>query len=203
MSNCMEAERGADAPSPLTAIYVAQCDRPHGLKPVDPQRLAPFHRALLVMDGTLTHFIEVFHGETLTSSGLRQVTTPLRAYDRWLEAPAGLPVMERQTILSGARTGAFYVYAESRIATDRLPPCLRRGIDGSGELLGRIMRACRAETYRELLWYGVEYPTELPEALAEHVGTRFLTRTYQVIAGGRPFMVITEKFPLPDADENA
>ena len=197
------AERSADAAPAHTSIYVAQCDRPHALKPVDAQALDPFHRALLVMDGTLTHFVEAFHGERLVSTGLQQHTTPLVDYDRWLEAPAGLQVIERQTVLTGARTGALYVYAQSRIAVDRLPACLRAAIDDSGELLGRIMRACRAETYRELLWHGIEYPTELPEAVSARVGSRFLTRAYQVMAGGRPFMFITERFPLPDADENA
>ena len=203
MTNSFAAGRCGDAAPAHTSIYVAQSDRPHRLKPVDAESLRPFHRALLVMDGTLTHFVEAFHREALTTTGLSQDVAPLTAYDRWLDAPPGLEVLQRQAILTGARTGALYAYAESRIATDRMPPCLRGAIEGSGELLGRIMRACRAETYRELLWHGVESPCELPAALSEHIGTRFLTRAYQVIAGGRPFMVITEKFPLPDADEDA
>jgi chorismate-pyruvate lyase len=203
MTNSQAGESTADGAPAHTSIYVAQCHRPGGLKPVDAQALPPYHRSLLVMDGTLTHFVEAFHGEALASTGLQQEAAPLRAYDRWLDAPAGLVVLERQAILTGARTGTLYAYAESRIAVDRLPACLRGAIDDRGELLGRIMRACRAETYRELLWHGLEYPTELPEALSSHIGERFLTRAYQVIARGRPFMLITEKFPLPDADEHA
>ena len=203
MTNSQAGESTADGAPAHTSIYVAQCHRPGGLKPVDAQALPPYHRSLLVMDGTLTHFVEAFHGEALDSAGLRQRTEPLVAYDEWLAAPPGMPVMAREAVLTGAISGRLYAYAETRIVTDRLPPCLREAIDGSGELLGRIMRACRVETYRELLWYGFQYPDDLPEALCAHAGTRFLTRAYQIIARGRPLMVITEKFPLPDTDEHA
>ena len=188
--------------SPHVDAFVAQCQRPHDLKPVEFEALPPFYRALLVMDGTVTRFVEAYHGEPLTSTGIRQETKPLAAYDPWLGAPAGLPVMTRQVLLTGVRTGTLYAYAESRIVPDRLPSCPRAAITSGGELLGRVMRSCRTETYRELLWHGFEYPTDLPDALDDYVGTRFLTRAYQVIAGGRPLMVITEKFPLPDPDEH-
>lgn len=186
----------------VSATYVAQCRRPDELKPVDFAALPPFYRALLVMDGTLTQFVEAYHGEPVSSTSIRQHTEPLAAYDEWLGAPAGLPVMTRHVLLTGARTRRLYAYAESRIVSDRLPPCLRDAIDGSAELLGRIMRACRTETYRELLWHGEEYPTHLPDGLDAYLGARFLTRSYQVIARGRPLMVITEKFPLPDPNEH-
>ena len=203
MTDVAPTDARPSASQPHAAAYVAQARRPPDLKPVDISTLGPFHRALLVMDGTLTHFVEAYHGEPLDAEGLRQGSERLSAYDEWLAAPAGMPVMERQAVLTGAISGRLYAYAESRIVTDRLPPCLRDAIAGSSELLGRTMRACRVETFRELLWYGFQYPSELPDALDAYAGTRFLTRAYQIIARGRPLMVITEKFPLPDTDEHA
>jgi chorismate-pyruvate lyase len=202
MTEASAIDGGACAPHPHAVAYVAQARAPAQLKPVDLRALTPYHRALLAMDGTLTHFVEAFHGEPLNGVAIRHKTARLAAYDEWLEAPPGIPVVERKAALTGAVSSRLYAYAESRIVTDRLPPCLRGAIDGSGELLGRIMRACRVETFREMLWYGLEYPVELPETLSAQTATQFLTRAYQIVAGGRPLMVITEKFPLPDDDEH-
>ena len=39
-----------------------------------------------------------------------------------LELPAGAPLLERKILLYGETSGRSYVYAESLLALDRLPP---------------------------------------------------------------------------------
>ena len=41
---------------PGSDLFVAQFDRPADLQPVNMRALSPFHRALLVIDGTVTNF---------------------------------------------------------------------------------------------------------------------------------------------------
>jgi hypothetical protein len=43
---------------PFRGIFVAQDQRPGHLEDVDLTRLSPFERALLVIDGTVTRFLE-------------------------------------------------------------------------------------------------------------------------------------------------
>ena len=45
---------------PLTDILVAQTSKPEGLKPLNFRTLNPFQRALMVIDGTVTKFIEAY-----------------------------------------------------------------------------------------------------------------------------------------------
>jgi Ca2+-transporting ATPase len=66
-------------------------------------------------------------------------------------------------------------------------------VDGKG--LGHIMNDSRMETYREIMWYGREHIDHLPEAFRPLTIDGFISRTYRVIAGGQPIMLIHEKFP--------
>jgi chorismate-pyruvate lyase len=58
----------------------------------------------------------------------------------------------------------------------------------------------RLETYRDILWYGREHLTSLPAAIANIAGQAFISRTYRIIARGKPLMIINEKFPM-DQDQ--
>jgi chorismate-pyruvate lyase len=51
------------------------------------------------------------------------------------------------------------------------------------------------ETYREVLWYGKEQVEELPLPVHNLTQGEFISRTYRIIAGGQPIMLINEKFP--------
>jgi len=46
------------------------------------------------------------------------------------------------------------------------------------------------------LWFGRERLAEAPDRVASACDGDFLSRTYRVIADGRPLMMVTERFPL-------
>jgi chorismate-pyruvate lyase len=51
------------------------------------------------------------------------------------------------------------------------------------------------ESRREILWYGVEAPPQVPELLKDQFGESCLVRAYVIITGRRPAMLIHERFP--------
>ena len=75
---------------------------------------------------------------------------------------------------------------------------MRERLDTEGEGLGRILLDQKAETRREVLWYGRERVDDLPPGVRREYRGDFLSRTYRVIAGARPLMMITERFPVAD-----
>ena len=87
------------------------------------------------------------------------------------------------------------------ISLDKLDPDLRGDLIETDNPIGRLWVQYKLETRKEILkiW-------RLPAGrLSRHFGhagsAGLLARTYRVISGGRPVMVITEYFPLePGAD---
>jgi hypothetical protein len=65
-------------------------------------------------------------------------------------------------------------------------------LQGSGEFCS----TARLENRREILWYGRETIADLPESIEIHTGNRFISRTYRILVGNRPIMLINEKFPI-------
>lgn len=180
---------------PFGDLCVAQKAKPAHLSEINLRVLTPFQRALLVIDGNVTKFIEAYELEPVEIIRLAQERRTLPVDHPWLEAPQGTPVIARQVVLRGSYTYVLYVYAASLIVPDRLSSDLQRLLEVEGEGLGRILLNYRLETYREVLWYGKEHIDELPEAIRHLSGLEFITRTYRIIAGGQPIMLINEKFP--------
>ena len=181
---------------PAAGVFVAQGARPPELDPADLRSLSPFQRGLLVIDGTVTQFIEAYTLEPVEVLRLEQGEARLAAADRWLYLPAGALVIRRRVMLQGRESGRFFAWADSLIAAERLSPAVRRALDCDGGGLGRILVDTGAETRREGLWYGLEQCSEAPHEVAAAWQGEFLTRTYRVLAGARPMMLITERFPL-------
>ena len=59
----------------------------------------------------------------------------------------------------------------------------------------------RVEQYRELLWYGKEPPSDLPGEMRSLNSEYSLTRTYRIIVGGKPTMMITEWFEFEEDED--
>jgi chorismate-pyruvate lyase len=180
---------------PLEDVLLAQTERPPELQEVNPRTLTPFQRALLVLDGTVTKFVEAYMMEPLRIVRLKQDTRTLAGPHRWLEVPAGAEVATRHVLLRGEYSDELYAYATSLVALERIPESLRAGIAQQGGGLGRILDASEAETRREILWYGRERVKDLPWD-PESEGEDFLTRTYRIILAGEPILLIKEHFPL-------
>lgn len=181
---------------PAAGLFVAQARRPAGLEPVDPAALSPQQRALLVIDGTVTTFLEAWALEPIVVSRLWQRSATLRAAEYWLDARAGDPVIERAVLLAGRRTGRFFAFAESLICPDRLPAALADTLATGDASLGQLLLTPGFDSRREGLWYGRERLQVLPQAVAAVTAGDFLTRSYRVTAAGRPLMIISERFPF-------
>lgn len=184
---------------PMSDLLVAPGERPSHVSLLNLRSLTPFQRALLATDGTVTKFIEAYTLEPVAIIRLDQKTQPLSTDHAWLDAPQGTPVVVRQVLLQGRYSDTLYAYAASLIVQDRLQETIKQGLEEDGGGLGRILLASRVESYREVLWYGKERPMELPNPISHLVGTEFISRAYRIISGGRPMMLINEKFPCePD-----
>lgn len=184
-------------------LFIAQSERPAALKDINLTRLSPFHRALLVADGTVTRFIEGYQLTPVQVVLLYQARRKLHNKHNWLEIPTGGNIIAREVVLQTPSTEnqkpKIHAYAVSQIVHERLPQSvleeLNEGING----LGVLLHHSQLETRRDLLWWGVERVTGLPSTIAYFEGTPFLCRTYRIVANGHPLMFITEKFPLENS----
>ncbi len=61
--------------------------------------------------------------------------------------------------------------------------------------IGQVLLDSQIENRREILWCSREQIADLPEAIRCLTGADFISRTYRIIAGGQPVMLINEKFP--------
>ena len=181
---------------PLRELLFDPTIRPERVSPVNLRALSPFQRALLVIDGTVTKFIEAYQMEPVDVTRLSQRPSVLHSEDTRLEAATGESVIVREVLLTGRYSRTVYAYAISRLVPGRLPDELASELDIDGSSLGRILLGQRLETRREVLWFGRELLDDLPEAVRLRTGDEFVSRTYRIIAGGLPIMLISEKFPL-------
>ncbi|NJN69484.1 MAG: DUF98 domain-containing protein [Nitrospira sp.] len=105
-------------------------------------------------------------------------------------------MLMRQVLLRGKWSYTCYAYAPSLIFLDRLPQFIKEGLEVEGGGIGRILYGSRWETHRELLWWGKETLKNVPDTIHDMDGVEALSRTYRIIAGGKPIMLINEKFPI-------
>ena len=181
--------------NPMEDLLMAQFAMPANLRELNLRTLTPFQRALMVTDGTVTKFIEAYTMEQIEVIRLGQEIRPLVVDNEWLEAEKGTKVLMRQVLLRGKWSYTCYAYAPSLIILDRLPQFIKEGLELEGGGIGRILYGNRWETYRELLWWGKETLKNVPDAIRDMDGFEALSRTYRIIAGGKPIMLINEKFP--------
>ncbi len=156
--------------------------------------LSPLQRMLLACDGTLTDMVEAAFGEPIRLIKLAVETAPANEAVRELDLEAGALAMRRQILLQGESTGVNYVYAESLIAVDTLPPALREALLHSDAPLGRLWVQHQLETRKEILrvW---RIPGEAPR-FGPAGAQGQLARSYRVFSAGRPIMLISEYFPV-------
>ena len=196
------AEEEAEGPAtevpfdPLRDLLIAQKERPAHLAEVNLRTLTPFQRALLVIDGTVTKFIEAYTMEPIEVVLLDQAERELTADHAWLEVSSGSTVITRQVLLRGRYNQRLYAYAVSLLVVERLPAPVRANLRQHPGGLGRILLEHQLETRRDVLWYGRERIRHLPDPVGLLNDERFISRTYRIVAGGAPLMLINEKFPF-------
>jgi len=180
---------------PQSYALVEQLFRPAPQVDLSLRSLSPFQRSLLVIDGTVTTFLETYTLEPIEIVRLSQITYTLPEDHELLQVSQGTRIFVRQVLLRGRYTATVYAYAPSLIVPDRIEKIVQQDLHVDGKGLGHIMRDSRMETYRDIVWYGREHIPNIPEAIRLLTTDEFISRTYRVIAGGQPIMLIHEKFP--------
>ena len=181
-------------------LFVAQFAKPPDLEEMNLSRLTPFQRALLVIDGTVTRFIEAYTFSPVEVILLHQEAQTLPTNHAWLDAEKGTEVVARQVMLQTGQKDSqqptVHAYATSIIVLNRIPQVIREGLTLKGKGLGQLLQHSGLESRRDLLWWGLKRPTDLPEALVHLERKPFLSRTYRIVADGQPIMLINEQSPL-------
>jgi chorismate-pyruvate lyase len=181
---------------PLKNIQTAAAAMPEQLSKLNFRALTPFQRALMVSDGTVTKFIEAYTLDPVEIIRLSQKHYPLEENHPWLEAEKNTDVMLREVAIRGIYSHNLYVYGVSYIAPERLPPDIRDRLEVQGEGIGRILNDHRVETRREVLWFGREKVSDLPQKISSACNGEFISRTYRIIMDGKPIVMINERFPI-------
>ena len=187
---------GSNSFDPLKKIQTAESAMPKELSKLNFRTLTPFQRALMVADGTVTKFIEAYTLDTVEIIRLNQELYPLDADNPWLEAGKNTNVMFREVIIRGIYSHTLYVYGISYIVPDRLRQDMRERLEVQGEGIGRLLNEARVETRREVLWFGREKLADLPRQIAGVSNGDFISRAYRIIEGGKPIVMINERFPV-------
>lgn len=188
---------------PFTGIFVAQEQRPAYLEDVDFRELTSFERALLVIDGTVTRFLEAQKVEPIDVVDVGRSKETLRKDHEWLAVPKGSEVSMRRVLLRGRHSGRNHGSAASLVVPERVKDAVGRPADKIPEGLGRMLLSGRTEQYRELLWYGKEATSDRPGEIRSLDSDYCLSRTYRIIVKKKPVMMITEWFELGNRNERA
>ncbi len=147
---------------------------------------------------TVTELLEHLAGEPIEADILHQREVPAGA-DNLLSLPVTARTVHRTVLLTGGTTGRVFVYAESVIATGRLPPaaCLR--LETSRDPIGRVLVDHHLDVDRR--WLGPAEVVEDPdERVAPLIGRAVQSRRYRITIDGRPAMIISEWF-LPSVSD--
>jgi len=163
--------------------------------------LSPFLRALLVTDGTVTKALEAYFWEPVTVDTLEQRFETAAEPVPWIGLAAGDACLIRDARLRGVHSGRAFAEALSLIRTELIPPDFRRRLIAREIGIGALIRDSGLESYREVLDVGLEHgggprrdPAGAGAGAADSGPSVF--RTYRIIIGGRPVILITECFPL-------
>lgn len=180
--------------------FVLQDHRPTGLRDVQLAEIEPLLRGLLFTDGTVTRTLEVQALSPVSVEVADQTdTTVSGSTARHLKVPSGTEAVRRRVLIGSEESMAPAIWAESHILPNRLPPqflrVLRSAPDGIGESLQRV----ELESWRELLWFGVDSQPEWSDA-GLRTPRPVITRIYRVIAGGQPALLISESFSVAYRD---
>ena len=152
-------------------------------------------RILVTTDGTLTETLAAMFREPIELVKLAVIITPTPHPFPILEVEGGSPLMHRKVLLRGSRSGTPYVYAEVAIATERLPPRLRRDLLDGRVPLGELWILHRLEIFKERPRVRQQPAGELARYLDVCEKDIVIERAYRTFTGGRPVFLVSECFP--------
>lgn len=157
--------------------------------------LTRFQRILVGTDGTVTHILEAFADEPIEARKLSQELDAAGPGEAPLELPVASPVLRREVVLRGQRSGRNLLYAQAVVVAARVHLDLLNALLSTDVPIGRLLAQHRVETFREIL----SVTQEPAGACAAHFGIgptdELVCRTYRIVSRGQPIMLITERFP--------
>lgn len=162
---------------------------------IEPSRLSAFQRILLTTDGTLTEILEAYLFEPIQVVKLFEKIMATKQDISPLDLKAGSEVIERKVLLQGKISRKNFIYAESRLAADRLDLKFRDELLKSQIPMGRLWLEHKIETFKEIIDSSQELAEDLSNYFKIQREDRMLSRTYRVFSNHQPIMMITEKFP--------
>jgi len=162
---------------------------------IEPSRLSAFQRILLTTDGTLTEILEAYLFEPIQVVKLFEKIIATKQDISPLDLKAGSEVIERKVLLQGKISRKNFIYAESRLAADRLELKFRDELLKSQIPMGRLWLEHKIETFKEIIDSSQELAEDLSNYFKIQREDRMLSRTYRVFSNHQPIMMITEKFP--------
>jgi chorismate-pyruvate lyase len=160
-----------------------------------PAGAADLASALRCATGTVTEFLEELAGEPIDAEIIAQLDA--RADD---DDPLGLAphteLMRRAVFLTGRTTRRRFVYAESAIATQRLPDSVRQRLEASRDPIGRILRDHRLRIHREPL-ADPAMSAGLERRVTTLLRASALARRYRIVVNRTPVIAVSEWFLTP------
>ena len=157
--------------------------------------LTRFQRILLGTDGTVTHILEAYAGEPIEVVKLLQTFDVSDDGDADLLIADGEAVLRRQVLLRGRRSNRTLLYAEVVVIVARVQPGLIEGLVETDKPIGTLLREGRTETLREVLFADSEPAGTCAVHFDIDPDADLIFRTYRIVAGGQPIIMVTEKFP--------
>ena len=157
--------------------------------------LTRFQRMLLGTDGTVTHLLEAYAGEPIEVVKLLQEFDASTDADRHLDVSESDKVLRRRVLLRGSGSKANLLYAEAVVVLGRVEPALLDGLLGTDKPIGALLAEHRTETFREILHIDREPAGPCGHHFGIDATAEVIARTYRIVAGERPVILITEKFP--------
>jgi chorismate-pyruvate lyase len=158
--------------------------------------LTRFQRMLLSTDGTVTHILEAYAGEPI------EVVKLLQEFDTCNEGDAPLDlsehdekVLRRRVVLRASRSGENLLYAEVVVVPGRVEAGFLDGLVATDAPIGALLARSRLETFREILRVFQEPAGSNGAIFGIDPAAELIARTYRIISGRKPILLITEKFP--------
>lgn len=173
--------------------FLLQDERPGDVEEVEIGALDPFLRSLLFTDGTVTRALAVQMLAPISVSPLSQEEVSLPAdVAAYLETEAGERAIRRRVGIGVASTPV--IWAESHLLADRLPSGFLGLLDGAPEGIGQSLQRVALESYRELLWFGLDARPDWASPAAG--GGATIRRLYRLLNDRHTSILISESFAV-------
>jgi chorismate--pyruvate lyase len=172
--------------------------RPPHVREVGVADMDPFLRTLLFIDGTVTRTLEAHSLSPVTVEVIDQANAPASALVAdYLQLAEEQEITRRRVRIGAGATTGSTIWAESHIVSERLPPRFLELLDGASDGIGEALEEVRLESWREMLWFGLDAPPDWAGAVpASNAGPTVLKRLYRVITQNRPALLISESFAV-------